>query len=907
MINFDIFRTKAIQWMITRGWKEKLAKRKGFEQSLFEHTLCELDALITFFSIWADFSAYNRLTLDEQKILLVAALLHDLGKETDAWQKYILGKQSGYVSHCDESLLKEVLSEILPWFSLENSAEIISAVMLHMRSASTPGYVFAQAALGHHSNPRWKMLADLVAQIDNFCSAKGLFGGLTALERCDFIQNLSIDYHQVNLRGLSTTLLHKAAMECFLEKGWLPLMHYANGTIYAASPQDNCASPTRQEIHNRLTEIVQETLLGREFHQQVVGSPVASMLPKPDLFDYREFRLYLKTAAGRIGRASFKKKSEAEQQRVAEEYMRLSKTADAGKEWQLQAIRIAEARPEMLIFKVFKTALSEKLIDPAKLKIDQEADRLLQESCHPETPQGEKKYLAEIKKAQKKIWDGFQTLLAREYEQIFGQGSLADLLNTSTLMPAKDMARTIDYFWALPASRFDRQAIPDQVEFLRSEDRENLLVELLAQIAEKVFASLSEDNRPSRLSPETVADQFIKDLTHPLPAIPFQQVVNEQLKAYTQSKPLARKEGGQHLCPQCNWPFYGGSSAKADFLNNPEAHTNRAAAHSRPGYIVICDHCRYERFLEQLILGGKPAKTLVLFPRMGIGPGAGSLLQEKAKQIWTKFALYMSDRTPDPSLNISFGLTSEIAKKLAGQEAWGLSAEAVADLLTYRTSKETEKKRRKALENLLKENIGSQVEDLNSLWMTEYPTWDEAVDALIQGQVMEGESLRYRAESFSLTHSLEIICQTPHMILVSLQNPLGIGKESDTNAGLRELFILMILGLALDCTAASLADGEVISFEGGEGVARVPGVSALRNLIGSEWVGISEATRWIRAIASASQLIIATDYPDRSNLYQILTALTAGHILRRIEQKSEAGTAAIYHLEHLKNIEPVLK
>ncbi len=36
---------KAATWMQAGGWKRKLAKQCGCEQSLFEHTLIEADAL----------------------------------------------------------------------------------------------------------------------------------------------------------------------------------------------------------------------------------------------------------------------------------------------------------------------------------------------------------------------------------------------------------------------------------------------------------------------------------------------------------------------------------------------------------------------------------------------------------------------------------------------------------------------------------------------------------------------------------------------------------------------------------------------------------------------------------------------------------------------------------------------
>lgn len=37
---------RAAAWMQARGWKAKLAKRRDYEQSLFEHSLIELDVLV---------------------------------------------------------------------------------------------------------------------------------------------------------------------------------------------------------------------------------------------------------------------------------------------------------------------------------------------------------------------------------------------------------------------------------------------------------------------------------------------------------------------------------------------------------------------------------------------------------------------------------------------------------------------------------------------------------------------------------------------------------------------------------------------------------------------------------------------------------------------------------------------
>ena len=127
------------------------------------------------------------------------------------------------------------------------------------------------------------------------------------------------------------------------------------------------------------------------------------------------------------------------------------------------------------------------------------------------------------------------------------------------------------------------------------------------------------------------------------------------------------------------------------------------------------------------------------------------------------------------------------------------------------------------------------------------------------------------------------------MILIPLSgiSPFFVGKDSATNAALRELFVTLVLGLALDCSVAVIDSGEPITIEGGEGVSRVPAVPAVRKLVGGEWVGLTDAPIWLRRIGAASLLASATAYPESSNLYQIISAPTPGHILRRIEQKQK--------------------
>jgi len=43
----ETLKERATEFMLQRGWKRLTAKHREFEQSLFEHTMVELDALLS--------------------------------------------------------------------------------------------------------------------------------------------------------------------------------------------------------------------------------------------------------------------------------------------------------------------------------------------------------------------------------------------------------------------------------------------------------------------------------------------------------------------------------------------------------------------------------------------------------------------------------------------------------------------------------------------------------------------------------------------------------------------------------------------------------------------------------------------------------------------------------------------
>ncbi|HHW40252.1 MAG TPA: hypothetical protein GXX19_03740 [Syntrophomonadaceae bacterium] len=929
-MDWDEARDKAVLWMIRRGWKSKLAKKKGFEQSLFEHTLLQLDVLLSLFPLLQRKEAFG-LSEEEAKVLWAATLAHDVGKETDAWQAYILGQKPA-VGHCIPELAREALKGLMEEYGWGEATmpEAISGVLLHMKDSRTPTMVLSRAIAGH-SLARWKMLAEITDAIDNLASANGLFAGLASLERGTLGPHLKTTYHQVVLRGVSTVLLHKAAVDAFMEAGWLPLVHYPNGTIYAAGAQTNIPIPDRGSILQRLAREV-EKAMGSDFAQRVVGNPVASMVPKPDLFDYREMREYLRVAADRVSAKTFRKKKMAARQAVFDRYLvalcqkegrcqcprECQKRRKCGRpdgllnnpDLDYQSDRLSRAHPEMVVFKLFKTVFSEKVIDYCKFVLPPATlEELNKKYADKEgNERVTERYEKEVERAQRRIYEDLIETVKTTYDKRFGQGAFELLRKTSTLQPHQDMAYSVDLFWALPYSHLMPGGDDTPIEVLPDDKRLELLVNTLAEIADEAFSILNEENRPKRIRAERVAESFLQDLVFPAEQVSFEELVSEQIEAYRATKPVARKAEGQHLCPICNRPFTGGTNARANFLNNPESHTNRAPSHGRPGYIVICDACKFERFLQQQILEDKPAQMMVLIPRMNIGYRSGEVFKSKALQIWNLIAATMSEDNPDPHERISFSLTGEIARRLPEKDMELITPEELVQAFTYKTGADKAKEYRRQLKALLNESIGDGLAEWNEYFETDFRSEEDFLNGVTNLSISDptGALREIRAKAYKLVPQMRFICETPHLILIPIRNPIAIEKDSEVNAAIRELFAMLIVGMALDCSVAVIRDGEELSLTGGEGIARVPPVPALRELVGREWLGLDEAQRWVRAIAAAAQVAYVADYPERSNLYQILSSPTPGHILRRIEMKSESGYVPPVYFSYLEAIKEVL-
>jgi hypothetical protein len=861
-------------WGIARGWRQKLAKQRIYEQSLLEHSLIEVDVLLELLPILSSPRHYN-LSDAEQKILLVAALVHDVGKETEEWQAYIRNPQSGrWVSHIVPELTRSVTPTLCAVLGFESLGEPVQRIMAHCaefhhsRPGRSDGAILEAMFSG--GSDRFLTLASLVKAVDHFCSAASAAEATEAVEHDPALgQHLRVTRHEVMVRGVSSTFLHHAAQAAFHQRGWRPLLYFSKATVYGADPGDHPVAPMAGEIQEFLREEL-DTAIARDVTALMVGSPVGNILPKPHLFSFREARSYLRAAGEKIGRRSFASAYQRERKRVEDRGTPGPRTgksklkADVIKEyWQYvgkdskpyseqmdcDAGRISAAHPEMIVFKFFRA-----MMDPDKV------ETLDEDSC----------------------------ALARTlYETTFGPGSWAALQSTSTLNAAKDMAKTVDYFWDLHGRAVNHPEVPKIAE-LPDETRLLVLVDILNGIAQKVYTATVRPSPRDKLS-HAMAEAFSRDLLWPTTGGDVQALAQQQLNHYVQSKPFAGKDStrGIYFCPICNAPFdfKDGVKASADFIDNPQTHTNRGIAYGPFGYIMVCSTCYYERLLLQVLLGSRPEEMITLLPRLNLGPVRGQQLVHMVRR-WVEAAkTQMRGETGNLALGFSLGFTDQAARHLADHDPSTLNPEELLALFSYRYTADTQKKRKTEAIRRLEEEFDDDLEALNVACAQSFSTWEAAVEALLENQILQQELRLIRREVFHLYETIHLVCQTPNLVFVPLSYEVTAGdKESESSKALRRLYVSLLLSLVFDAAVAIHKEGEPVEFRAAAGAAYVPAVPAARSLVGYDWLPILQARHWLSAIGAASLLVRDTGLSPRSALYQILDADPPERLVRRVEE-----------------------
>ncbi|MGB7721408.1 MAG: hypothetical protein WBL65_15990, partial [Bryobacteraceae bacterium] len=511
-------------------------------------------------------------------------------------------------------------------------------------------------------------------------------------------------------------------------------------------------------------------------------------------------------------------------------------------------------QPEMLVFKFFKA-----MMDPEKISAIGSAGAALAEKL---------------------------------YEERFGVGSWAALQGTTTLWPEMDMARTVDYFWRLSGPAVGHPEV-ESAEELAPDIRAGVLIDLLDGVAQKVYAA-SGCSSPRDGLARLMSEAFIRDLLSPGKKVDVRSVAEVQLLHYSASKLISGTESAQglYLCPICNAPFEWkhGRKASADFIDKPQAHTNRGVSHGRFGYIVVCLGCYYERLLRQVLMGDQPpAEIIRLEPRLNCGPRKGEKIIREVRALVEAARGEMRGETGDLARGFSLGFTDQAARAIGDRDPFALAPGELFELFRYRFTADTQQKRRREAMKRLKAEFDEDLAALHADSGESFESWDAAVQALIENRISDPEIKAIRREVFKLYETVQLVCETPNVIFVPLSYEIAGGdEESETSKAFRRLYVALLLGIVFDAAVAIERGGDPSHAQDSRGVAYVPPVPAVRALVGYDWLPVTEAKSWLVAIGAASRLVRATGLPERSALYQILAADPAERIARRIEEQGEA-------------------
>jgi hypothetical protein len=494
------------------------------------------------------------------------------------------------------------------------------------------------------------------------------------------------------------------------------------------------------------------------------------------------------------------------------------------------------------------------------------------------------------------VGDDGHRLAQQKYEVLFGPGSWMQLQSTSTLMAAKDMHSTVDLYWNLPGDVVGHPA--SKVEQIDDETRLKLLVDLLSQIADEVFRTIDRPS-PRDAFAGAMAQSFIGDVISPAESRDVRAMAQKQLANYRQSKPNAGKElsSALYICPICSRPFNPGSGLKAsaDFIDNPQTHTNRALSHGGFGYVMICTACYHERVLRQLLMGGTFAEIISLSPRLNLGPVNGSRLTQRVRE-WADAA----NKVGNLESGFSMNLTDVAARQIRSHDPFQLEPGELVSIFRFRFTSDHQKKRKKDLLERLKQDF-EDLDTLNLACDSSFNDWDEATEALIADTLDQQDCKTIRREVLRTGDAIRLIPETPNLILIPLSREIaGSSDESESNKAIRRLYVSLILSVAFDSCVSIRHNADVAATSLGFGAAWVPAVAAVRSLIGSEWIGVTGARQWLNAIGAAGMLARDAALPPRASLYLALSADPAEKLIRRIEKNGR--TVSPLHLDLISRL-----
>jgi len=652
-------REELIKFMRNKNWHKKIAKTKPYTQSLFEHSLVVYDIINSIIKL-LNYTT-EKFSDKEKNILRISAILHDIGKEKADWQEAVKKGQKP-PSHIDEDLAKTAISDLKKHIKIEDEQTILRCIGLHHKAAQSAGNII-KSIMSETESSNWKELQDFVDSVDNLASCGTLLGAIELLESK---RNFRIEklfkhtYHKIYLRGVSSIFLHKACQEAYKANGWEPILYFPEGTLYLAF--EEIKEATKDEIKERLiNQFENGNYFGEKITHLLVGDPTKAIFPKPELFDSKNISICLSEAYNLVNRKAFSKKSledkNGQNGRRTIIHNFLGKEQEPTEEEISKYTAIfSESYPEMCIF-AYSKAIYKYFIS-----------------------------------SNNNLVNNFKN----EYKSKFGDDAFDTYISCSTqLNPAKQFIQVIEPFWNLEINNV-------KIENMHWKKRKSHLVKILTEIFNVVF----KDNKLKPLS-EKISDNIIEDLIYPN----FTKISNQDILCYSTSKnriflgpKKAKAKTIGFICPICNQKTDDGIKSNENIISSSNSFTNRANfGQSTSKSIWICDSCKYEKYLLQILTGfnGVFTRAFFLYLQYNLSNQIGVEFLDAIDDLRQKTENLMSELSENPELTPDFSRTTNIAVNVM-DNIDNIESKTIEDFIV--TDKQINDFEKKTIDTLIKYN-----------------------------------------------------------------------------------------------------------------------------------------------------------------------------------------------------------
>ena len=881
-----------INFAYEREWDKKIAKKIDNRiETLLIHHLKTLNILEKIFDLTKD---DLNLAKDDLKIVLLAAFVHDTGKETEEWQEKITKGLPKYVPHVDEDLSKKIINELnkrLKWdLKAEKLIEIENIIMQHMEgSRKNPEETLKsilKSAEGKEEK-KWVTLthllvfADRLASITEPSQSKLLFEGRGLKRLNDLIE---IEYHQLNqIRGITTSLLHQSIEETMKKNNWNPILFFSNGTIYFRKKKEkNEKNFQWEELEKRIEEKLDSFFdsFKENESETIVGNPTASMITLARLFNWKHLDEYFEVAKNRTG---LKSQSDISDKHVIK-YLTMTKILkekgyDAALTFVTSPKRYEKDFGEINEYSITD---NDKIVEKVKSEMAE---------INPE---------ATLFKFFKAIFDD-ETIATQEmvelarnkYDTIFGKDQFSKLQSMSTLQSVRDRITAIDNYWSLSVNELtEKSSDKKKIKDLPAKLREDILMNNLCEIAKEVYneSSTSKENEYYSILKEVAQLDFV----HPnyLQPKDLSQLCKNYLNYWQESKHAQKSKAiKSYICPRCNQQYKEENLVAAEISGFKKKFSNRVIGGARIGSgLSICTQCELELLLRYIASKSQVQNLVVLYPEISIHRELGENIQKKMNEFEKGLEAKSLFKGENKFEVFSFWNIISAANKITQNPEFldelerSQEVKEFLDLFSYQKSEESvQKSLQRAFERLLDE-IG-QSSKMKVISIEEAVEKIRKIDKTIEEEIIID---RLKEKLPSESKNVQFFYHTPNIFIWSTNQTLGsFEDESEVNLALKQFYIGTLISLFMNYSVAILNPDEILPNKA-EGKVFIPSNVHIRGLFGNkEWISDFEIKEVCKKLSAAIILAKRAEYPSRSDIYSLLSEKIKGRILRRIEMKQK--------------------